>query len=82
MGSGLPWVKMGSGLPLTLNNLEQGSTVDLTPFLIEQGSTVDLTPFLSDRKATGGKARVRVRTGLGKSDCPGSQGGLRKRGLW
>ena len=25
-------VEMGSGLPLTLNNLEQGSTVDLTPF--------------------------------------------------
>ena len=36
--------------------------------------------LISDRKATGGKARVR--TGLGKSDCPGSQGGLRKRGLW
>ena len=29
---GLLW-EMGSGLPLTLNNLEQGSTVDLTPFL-------------------------------------------------
>jgi predicted HTH domain antitoxin len=28
---GLLW-EMGSGLPLTLNNLEQGSTVDLTPF--------------------------------------------------
>jgi hypothetical protein len=24
--------EMWSGLPLTLNNLEQGSTVDLTPF--------------------------------------------------
>ncbi len=23
-----------------------------------------------------------TRTGLGKSDCPGSQGGLRKRELW
>jgi len=24
----------------------------------------------------------KVRTGLGKSDCPGSQGGCRKRGLF
>jgi hypothetical protein len=45
--------KMGSSLPLTLNNFEQGSTVDLTPFLLnnfEQGSTVDLTPFLLTEK--------------------------------
>ncbi len=26
--------------------------------------------------------RAETRTGFGKSDCPGSQGGLRKRGLW
>jgi hypothetical protein len=26
--------------------------------------------------------RAETRTGLGKSDCPGSQGGLRKRELW
>ena len=32
------------------------------------------------RKARRGKAKVR--TGLGKTDCPGSQGGLWKRGLW
>jgi hypothetical protein len=29
---GMERVGNGSGLPLTLNNLEQGSTVDLTPF--------------------------------------------------
>jgi hypothetical protein len=34
--------------------------------------------FIDSGKAAGGKARVR--TGLGKSDRPGSQGGLRKRG--
>jgi hypothetical protein len=34
--------------------------------------------FIDNGKAAGGKARVR--TGLGKSDRPGSQGGLRKRG--
>ena len=33
--------------------------------------------FIGFGKATGGKAKVR--TGLGKSDCPGSQGGLWKR---
>ena len=26
--------------------------------------------------------RAEARTGFGKTDCPGSQGGLRKRGLW
>ena len=26
--------------------------------------------------------KPKVRTGLGKSDCPGSQGGCRKRGLF
>ena len=26
--------------------------------------------------------RAEIRTGFGKSDCPGSQGGLRKRELW
>ena len=26
--------------------------------------------------------RAETRTGFGKPDCPGSQGGLRKRGLW
>jgi hypothetical protein len=36
--------------------------------------------FTHDRKATEGYAKVR--TGLGKPDRPGSQGGLRKRGLW
>jgi hypothetical protein len=36
--------------------------------------------FLDYGKAAGGYARVR--TGFGKTDCPGSQGGLRKRGLW
>ncbi len=36
--------------------------------------------FLGSGKAAGGHARVR--TGLGKTDRPGSQGGLRKRGLW
>ncbi len=36
--------------------------------------------LLGDGKAAGGHARAR--TGLGKSDRPGSQGGLRKRGLW
>ena len=36
--------------------------------------------FIGDRKTVGGKAKVR--TGLGKSDRPGSQGGLRKHGLW
>ncbi len=36
--------------------------------------------FLGYGKAEGGHAKVR--TGLGKSDRPGSQGGLRKRGLW
>jgi hypothetical protein len=34
--------------------------------------------FIDSGKAAGGKARAR--TGLGKSDRPGSQGGLRKRG--
>ncbi len=36
--------------------------------------------FLGSGKAAGGHASVR--TGLGKTDRPGSQGGLRKRGLW
>jgi len=27
-------------------------------------------------------SRAETRTGFGKSDCPGSQGGLWKRGLW
>jgi hypothetical protein len=36
--------------------------------------------FLGAGKAAGGHARVR--TLLGKSDRSGSQGGLRKRGLW
>ena len=36
--------------------------------------------FTHSRKTTEGYAKVR--TGLGKSDRPGSQGGLRKRGLW
>ncbi len=36
--------------------------------------------FLGDGKAAGGHARVR--TGLGKTDRPGSQGGLWKRELW
>jgi len=36
--------------------------------------------FSGNGKAVRGKAKVR--TGLGKSDRPGSQGGLRKRGLW
>ena len=36
--------------------------------------------FIDCGKAVGGNAKVR--TGLGKSDCPGSQGGLRKRGQW
>jgi hypothetical protein len=33
--------------------------------------------FTFEGKAERGKATVR--TGFGKSDCPGSQGGLRKR---
>ena len=36
--------------------------------------------FPGSGKAAGGHARVR--TGLGKSDRPGSKGGLRKRGPW
>ena len=36
--------------------------------------------FLIYGKAVGGQAKVR--TGLGKSDRPESQGGLRKRGPW
>ena len=36
--------------------------------------------FLIYGKAVGGQ--VKVRTGLGKSDRPESQGGLRKRGPW
>jgi len=30
----------------------------------------------------GDRREAKVRTGLGKSHCPGSQGGLRKRGPW
>jgi hypothetical protein len=30
----------------------------------------------------GDRRGAKVRTGLGKSHCPGSQGGLRKRGPW
>jgi hypothetical protein len=33
--------------------------------------------FTSEGKAV--RVRATVRTGFGKSDCPGSQGGLRKR---
>jgi hypothetical protein len=33
--------------------------------------------FTSDGKAV--RVNATVRTGFGKSDCPGSQGGLRKR---
>ena len=36
--------------------------------------------FTHDRKVT--KGYTKVRTGLGKSDRPGSQGGLWKRELW
>ena len=36
--------------------------------------------FIDSGKAAGGQAKVR--TTLGKSDCVGSQGGLRKRELW
>jgi hypothetical protein len=36
--------------------------------------------FTSEGKAVRGKATVR--TGFGKTDCPGSQGGLRKREIW
>ena len=36
--------------------------------------------FLAGGQAAEGQAKVR--TGLGKSDRPGSQGGLWKRGLW
>src|SRR5919108_6340972 len=30
----------------------------------------------------GDRQEAKVRTGLGKAHCPGSQGGLRKRGPW
>jgi hypothetical protein len=33
--------------------------------------------FTSDGKVV--RVRATVRTGFGKTDCPGSQGGLRKR---
>ena len=36
-------LKMGSSLPLTLINFEQGSTVDLTPFLPHFRSQVNMS---------------------------------------
>lgn len=36
--------------------------------------------FIAEGKVCGGEAKVR--TGLGKTDRPESQGGLRKRELW
>ena len=40
-------------------------------------------PALEFRQQREGlRRKAKVRTGLGKSDRPGSQGGLRKRGLW
>ena len=36
--------------------------------------------LISDGKAA--RIKATVRTGFGKTDCPGSQGGLRKREIW
>jgi hypothetical protein len=38
--------------------------------------------FKSEVIGEGARDKPKVRTGLGKSDCPGSQGGCRKRGLF
>jgi hypothetical protein len=53
----------------------------LTGKPLEEGVDMDQHLSLaSDGKAMRGKATVR--TGFGKTDCPGLQGGLRKRKIW